>query len=202
MSASADTRAPSWLGRAGAVLWLTLVWCAIMESLRPGTVVAGLVVGVALTLLFPTRREGMPGGVRFRPWAFVVMNASFFAALVRANLQVAWAVIAPRRAGLRRGIVAVPLVPSTDLVVSLLMNAVSLTPGTLILDVDREPAVLYIHVLQLHTEAELHREVIFLQRAIVRALGDRATLAAVDARLAALDDAIAAGGPVPPLEAP
>jgi len=201
MSAPVDTRAPSWLGRAGAVLWLTVVWCAVMESLQPGTVLVGLVAAIALTLLFPTRGGGAPG-LRFRPWAFVVMNATFFVALLRANLQVAWAVIAPGRAGLRRGIVAVPLVPSTDLVVSLLVNAVSLTPGTLILDVDREPSVLYIHALQLRTEAELHRGVIAMQRSIVRALGDRATLAAIDARLEALDDAIAAGRPVPPLEVP
>lgn len=201
MSTRADIGGPSWRGRAGAVVWLAVVWCAIMESVQPGTVAAGLAVAVALTLLFPSRGARLTG-IRFHPWAFVVMNASFLVALVRANLQVAWAVIAPRRAGLRRGIVAVPLVPSNGLVTSLLVNAVSLTPGTLIVDVDREPAVLYIHALQLRTEAELHREVIALQRSIVRALGDRALLAAVDARLAALDAALATGGPVPPLEVP
>jgi multicomponent Na+:H+ antiporter subunit E len=201
MKGPARTRRPSWLDRGGTILWLTVAWCAVMEPLRVGTVALGLAVAVALTLLFPARRDGL-SGVRFRPWAFLVMNARFFVELVRANLQVAWAVIAPRRAGLRRGIVAVPLVPSTNLVVGLVANAVSLTPGTLILDVDREPAVLYIHVLRLRTEAELHRHVIALQRSIVRALGDLATLAAVDARLAALEKAIAAGREVPPVEGP
>jgi multicomponent Na+:H+ antiporter subunit E len=186
------------LARAGAVVWLTVVWCAVMESVSVGTVVAGALVGAALTFLFPSR-EGTLADTRFRPLAFVVMNAFLFWQLLRANLQVAWAVIAPSRAGLRRGIVAVPLVPSSELALNLLMNAVSLTPGTLILEVRREPLVLYIHVLQLRTEIELHVEVLGMYRRIVAALGTRAALAAIDRRIERLLEAERAGAPIPDL---
>ena len=191
------------LARAGAVVWLTVVWCAVMESVSVGTIVAGALVGAALTLLFPSR-EGTLADTRFRPVAFVVMNASLFSLLVRANLLVAWAVISPTRAGLRRGIVAVPLVPSSELVLNLLMNAVSLTPGTLILEVRREPLTLYIHVLQLRTEIDLHLEVLRMQRRIVAALGTRAALVAIERRTEVLLAAQRAGAPIPELveEAP
>ena len=186
------------VARIGAVVWLTIVWCAVMESISLGTVVAGAVVAIALTLLFPSR-SGTLSGVRFRPLAFLAMNLGLFGDLVRANIQVAWAVIAPRRAGLRPGIVLVPLVPCTELVLQLLLNAVSLTPGTLIVEVRREPLVLAIHVLQLHTEAGVHLEVLRVQRRIVAALGPRATLDAVDARIEALRAVAEHGGPVPDL---
>jgi multicomponent Na+:H+ antiporter subunit E len=172
--------------RVGAVVWLTIVWCAVMESRSAGTIVAGALVATSLVLLFPSRPDAL-AGTRLHPWAFLVMNATLFVALVRANVQVAWAVIAPERAGLRRGIVAVPLVESSDLVLDLLITAVSLTPGTLILEVRRRPLVLYIHVLQLRTEAAIHREVLTTQRRMVAALGPRAVLPAIDAALAALD---------------
>lgn len=186
------------VARLGAVVWLTIVWCAVMESFRLGTIVAGVVVGAVLTLLFPTR-AGTLSGTRFRPIAFVVMNATLFGRLLAANVQVAWAVISPSRAGLRRGIVAVPLVPSTELVLNLLLNAVSLTPGTLILEVRREPLVLYIHVLQLRTEAAVHLEVLQMQRRIVAALGPHDVLDAIDARAAVVHDAADRGTPVPPV---
>ena len=171
--------------RVGAVVWLTVVWCAVMESVELGTVVAGALVASALVLLFPSRSAPL-GRVRVQPLSFLVMNAVLFVDLVRANLQVAWAVIAPERAGLRRGIVAVPLPESSELVLDFLLNAVSLTPGTLILEVRREPTVLYIHVLQLRSEPDVHRAVLTIQRRMVAALGPRSALEEIDRRLAEL----------------
>lgn len=185
--------------RIGAVVWLTVVWCAVMESVGLGTIVAGALVASVLVLLFPSR-SGPIGRVRVRPWAFVVMNVVLLVDLVRANLQVAWAVIAPERAGLRRGIVAVPLPESSELVLDLLLNAVSLTPGTLILEVRRDPVVLYIHVLQLRREADVHRAVLTIQRRMVAGLGPRSALEEIDRRLAALPPD---GGTMPqPIRAP
>jgi multicomponent Na+:H+ antiporter subunit E len=192
-----------WLPRLLAVIWLTIVWCAVIGSMSVGSIVAGAAVGTALVFAFPTP-EGALAGTRVRPWALVAMNAHLFVQLVRANLQVAWAVISPSRAGLRRAIVAVPLVPSTDLVLHLLLNAVSLTPGTLILEVRREPAVLYIHLLQFRSEAAIHLEVLRTQRLFVAALGPADALRAIDDRIAVLTDIERADTPMSdlPEEAP
>lgn len=183
------------IARVGAIVWLTVVWCAVMESFTAGTIVAGVLVATALTLVFPSRR-GPIARIRLYPWSFLVMNAVFFVELVRANLQVSWAVISPERAGLRRGIVAVPLVESSDLVLNLLANAVSLTPGTLILEVRRDPMVLYIHVLQLRAESDVHRSVLGMQRRIVAAFGPRSALPEIDDRLAALGGTPRTPGPI------
>lgn len=189
---------PRAVARVLAVIWLTVVWCAVMESAAPGTIVAGVLMGTVLVLAFPTP-EGALAGTRVHPVALVVMNASLFWQLVRANVAVAWAVISPSRAGLRRGIVAVPLVPSSELVLQLVLNAVSLTPGTLILEVRQDPLVLYVHVLQLRSEAAVHLEVLGIQRRIVAALGPRAALSVIDERITALADVASHGGPTPDL---
>jgi len=70
--------------------------------------------------------------------------AYFGRALCVANAQVVWDVVTPR-SRLQPGIAAVPLRSRTDAEVALLVNLVTLTPGTLALAVTREPAVLYVH---------------------------------------------------------
>lgn len=70
----------------------------------------------------------------------------FFQELIMANLSVARAVLRPMDQ-LRPGIVAVPLDLDTDTAITLLSTLVTLTPGTLTLDVSSDRKVLYIHAM-------------------------------------------------------
>jgi multicomponent Na+:H+ antiporter subunit E len=70
----------------------------------------------------------------------------FFQELVRASLSVARDVMRPLDQ-LRPGIVAVPLDLDTDAAITLLSTLVTLTPGTLTLDVSSDRKVLYIHAM-------------------------------------------------------
>jgi multicomponent Na+:H+ antiporter subunit E len=77
-------------------------------------------------------------GVRF---------ALFFAwELVLANLRVAWLVINPR-AHLRPAIVALPLDVQSDAAIQLLAATITLTPGTLSIDVASDRRTLYVHTV-------------------------------------------------------
>jgi len=77
----------------------------------------------------------------------VIGFAIFFAwELLLANLRVAWAVVRPR-AHLRPAIVAVPLDVRSDLAIQLLAATITLTPGTLSLDVSSDRRTLYVHVV-------------------------------------------------------
>jgi multicomponent Na+:H+ antiporter subunit E len=71
--------------------------------------------------------------------------------------------------------VAVPVVGTSDQLLTLLADAVSLTPGTLALEVDRPGAVLYVHVLDLGGAdggvEGVRRSIIRLERLILQALG-------------------------------
>lgn len=166
-------------------VWLVVVFLALFESVTVGALVGGAVVAGLLMVLFPSQRGR--GQTRVRPLALVRYVVRFVGRLVLANVQVAWAVLAPSRAGLRRGIVAVPVAPSSDAVLSLLAISLSLTPGTSIVDSSDDPPVLYVHVLQLVGSADTVRaSVLGLQRELVEALGPADALRDIDRRLAEL----------------
>jgi hypothetical protein len=59
-------------------------------------------------------------------------------------------------------------------------NAVSLTPGTLTLDVDPDPPVLYVHVLHLRDVDRLRREVAPLELLVTQAFGTAAAVRNVE----------------------
>jgi multicomponent Na+:H+ antiporter subunit E len=71
--------------------------------------------------------------------------AIFFAwELIRANLRVAHDVMTPTHY-MKPGIVAIPLEAQTDLEITVLGALLSLTPGSLTLDVSSDRKVLYVH---------------------------------------------------------
>ena len=82
----------------------------------------------------------------------------FIKELIVANLKVAFDVITPKDY-MRPGIVAVPLDTETDMEITLLANLITLTPGTLSLDVSKDKKVLYIHTLYLDDPEEFRNEI-------------------------------------------
>jgi multicomponent Na+:H+ antiporter subunit E len=55
------------------------------------------------------------------------------------------------------GVIALPLSARTEMEITLVANLISLTPGTLSLDVSDDRKVLYIHAMFLDDEEELRR---------------------------------------------
>ena len=78
--------------------------------------------------------------------------------LIKASFQVALIVLFPKNA-IRPGIVAVPLELKTDWGIALLANTITLTPGTLSLDVSKDKKTLYIHCIALGNTKDFVRAV-------------------------------------------
>lgn len=70
----------------------------------------------------------------------------FLVQLVAANALVTWEVLTPRHY-MRPGIIRVPIRSRTDLEVTLLANLISLTPGTISLEVAEDRRALFVHGL-------------------------------------------------------
>lgn len=82
-----------------------------------------------------------------QPWWLLVLIASFVTQLVSANVRVAWDILTPRPI-LRPAVLRVLAHPRLDDVgLVLLANLISVTPGTLTLEVDPSQRVLYVHVM-------------------------------------------------------
>ena len=70
----------------------------------------------------------------------------FLYELIKANIEVAYDVVTPKHY-MKPGIVKIPLDARSDLEITLLANLISLTPGTLSLDVSDDRKVLYVHAM-------------------------------------------------------
>jgi multicomponent Na+:H+ antiporter subunit E len=136
-------------------LVLAFLWAGLMGSIDGPQLLFGFVLGYVL--LFPLR--GLFGRAYHRKLPQTLGIIAFFLAeLVRSTLRVAWEVITP--ATLRRpGIIAVPLDAESDVEITLLANLVSLTPGTISLDVSDDRSVLYVHAMFVEDPEQLCREI-------------------------------------------
>lgn len=170
--------------------WIVIVWVALWGEVSAANVLGGLVVAVGLLALFPS--AGVRRGAPVRPLEILRYTGFFMWELVKSNIAVAWAVVAPGRV-VREGIVAVPLQGRSDLLTTLFANSVTLTPGTLSLDVDTDGdgRVLYVHVLDIRDIAKTRRDLAYMEYRAIRAFGER------DEREAAVDPRPRPGEAVP-----
>jgi multicomponent Na+:H+ antiporter subunit E len=128
-------------------LWnvlLALAWMGMTEDFTPQSLAVGFTLGF-LVLLIARRIVGGPSYLSKVEKTFKLLLFGLWE-LVLANLRVAHDVLTPRYF-MRPGIVAIPLDARTDAEITLLANLITLTPGTLSLDVSADRRVLYIHVM-------------------------------------------------------
>lgn len=78
--------------------------------------------------------------------------------LIKANIQVAYEVITPHY-NMKPGIVKVPLDAKTDMEITFLANLITLTPGTLSLDVSTDRKVLYVHTMYMDDKQEFINDI-------------------------------------------
>jgi multicomponent Na+:H+ antiporter subunit E len=164
-----------WLGIGG---WLTLVWVALWGDITAANVLSGAVVATLVLVSFPFERDERRGA--FRPVAGLRFVAFFVWQLVTANVQVAWEVLTPRNRE-NEGILCVPVVPSaSQTLLTLVVNSIGLTPGTMVIDLTERPRYLYVHVLHLDDVDEARANLMRFQELAVRAFGSAQAVAELD----------------------
>lgn len=135
---------------------LAVLWAGMTGRLTAPSLLTGFVLGYFVLLVVQGPLAVARVLSRVRHAASLLL---FFAwELVLANLRVAWDVVTPRHR-MRPGVVAVPLKARTDVEITMLANMVSLTPGTLSLDVSDDRRVLYVHAMYLHDRGRLVRSI-------------------------------------------
>jgi multicomponent Na+:H+ antiporter subunit E len=78
----------------------------------------------------------------------------FVKELILSAMRVAWLAVQPRIA-IRPAIVAYPLTVTTDAQITLLANMITLTPGTLSIDVSDDRKWLYVHAIDIDSKEAL-----------------------------------------------
>ena len=123
-------------------LLFTLVWVALTGKTEVSNFVFGFIVSFGIMYL--VNPDDKSGGYFRRVPNVIGFIMFFIIELVKANIQVAFDVLTPKNY-MKPGIVGIPLDAETDLEITLLANFISLTPGTLSIDVSTDRKTLYVH---------------------------------------------------------
>lgn len=137
-------------------LVLAVVWAALSGGLSISNLIVGLVVGYvtlwAMQPLFPTNRYCS------KVVGLLMLGAFFIWELVVSSVKVAWSVVTPLRNS-KPGIVSIPLSVSSDTEITVLGNLISLTPGSLSLDVSEDRKHLVVHAMFIENPDDFRREI-------------------------------------------
>jgi len=123
---------------------LALVWVALTGVLEPANFLVGFLFGY-LALLGARRALG-PSPYFGKLWQVIGFVFFFLWQLILSNLRVAYDVLTPRHL-MQARVLGVPLDISTDVEITTLANLISLSPGTLSVDVSPDRRILYIHAM-------------------------------------------------------
>ncbi|MDS7596498.1 Na+/H+ antiporter subunit E [Agrobacterium tumefaciens] len=126
-------------------LLFVIVWVAVSGSLTLANILFALLVS---TLALGLIRHQIPGGGIYWLRLFRVLSLVllFFKELALSAWKVAVMVVRPKL-DVKPGIFAYPLTVTSDFEITLLANLITLTPGTLSVDVSADRKTLYVHAI-------------------------------------------------------
>ena len=134
------------------ILIFTLIWAALQghfnfSNLLMGVLLSAIILGVTRQL-FESDPDHPTGRVRpvRRVGRFIVLVIVFLRELLLSATRVARLVLQPTL-DLHPGILAYPLDVRTDREITALANLITLTPGTLSLDVSDDGTTIYVHAI-------------------------------------------------------
>jgi multicomponent Na+:H+ antiporter subunit E len=133
-------------------LGISVLWVLITGNFTTLNLFFGFGLGYVLLGSMRTEDQDKSYFRKARQSAWFILR--FFIEMITASIKVAYDVITPHNY-MTPKIIAYELEAETDLEITLFANAVSLTPGTLSLDVSDDRKVLQIHAMYVDDEAKL-----------------------------------------------
>ena len=154
--------------RIGIAASLVVLWTLLWGDLSAANLLSGTLVAVVLLAAFPGDRRDDAVRYVIRPVATMRLIAWFVVQLVRSNVLLTREVLSPR-SRIHTGVVACPMRTSSSRVTTIVANVIALTPGTMTVDIDREPPVLHVHVLKLDDVDAVRQSVTELETLVLAA---------------------------------
>ena len=153
------------------LVWLVLVWNLLWGTWSWANLLSGIAVALGVTLLMPL--PPVVGGARVRPVALARFVGYFVSDLVSSAALVAWQTVRPRGID-RSAIIEVQLSTDSDLLLTILTGSLTLVPGSMVIDLDRERRTIALHILHVRDGADVERQrtsVLAQEERVVRAFG-------------------------------
>ncbi|MFJ7935740.1 Na+/H+ antiporter subunit E [Sporosarcina sp. NPDC096371] len=125
-------------------VFIAFVWMFMSTSMTASTFIIGYLIG--LLLIFMMRRFFKERLYIWRLWATVKLTLLFFKELTLSNISVLRVVLRPKM-DIQPMIFALPTDLEHDWEITLLSSLITLTPGTIVLNVSDDQRTLYIHAI-------------------------------------------------------
>ena len=147
-------------------LLLAMAWVFLTGTITAMNLLAGFFFGYLALMVLQRQVPALQGYSRKLP-RFVAFLVFFLKELVKSNIKVAYDVATPVW-HMKPGVIAFPLQAETDAEILLVSSFISLTPGTLSLDVSDDRKVLFIHAMFLDDEDQLRKDLRELELRILK----------------------------------
>lgn len=148
---------------------LFVLWIAMMGEVSIVNILSGLLVVALVNWLFV---HDHPRYV-LRPMGAVRLTLSVLKSLVTSSWQVVLAVLLPNDQRTVTSVQQVQLQHGSAFIGAIVANAITLTPGTMSLDLNKEDLTLSVHVLGKVDEVKFHAGVLALENMVAKAVRER-----------------------------
>ncbi|MDN5270902.1 Na+/H+ antiporter subunit E [Chloroflexus sp. MS-CIW-1] len=152
------------------ILVLTMTWMALQSSFTLADLIVGLLVSSAIVamarnfLSIPFVNTDLHPQQRDRTFIRLALKWVAFIgfalwSILKANIDMARIVLFRRVDDIRPGIIAIPLDVKSDAGITVLANLITLTPGTVSLDVATDRRTIYIHCIDVHDADAIRNDI-------------------------------------------
>lgn len=128
----------------GSIWLIALGWCFLQGSITLGNLILGGVLGM-LVFMVSQSFNGMDKSLK-QLNAINQLILFVLRELVVSSIRIAWDILTPTVYA-RPRVVRIPVEDLDDVAITILANAISLTPGSLALEVSDNRQNLYVHVM-------------------------------------------------------
>jgi len=140
---------------------LAIIWTLIYGEISIPQIVVGFLFSAIFLSLFrdyyDTAKRSAPTRVAKRAWYVLIYLFIFFKDLLFANIDVTARILRPRL-HIHPGIVAVHIPTESDIETTLVGSSITLTPGELVIDIDPEKRIFYIHCIDARKPDDIRAE--------------------------------------------
>ena len=147
-----------WLPYPAMALFILASWLVLNQSLAPGHLALGAILGVALSLLL-RRLELPPLKIRNRR-LLLALAGRVALDIVRSNIAVLMLILGGQQRKVTSGFVQVPLMLTNNYGLAILACIITSTPGTIWVSYASRERLLLIHVFDLVDETQWIRTIV------------------------------------------
>ena len=140
-----------------AHLFVTLLLAVCLGGLTPRNLAVGLVAGYLLLWLVARFQRKQVKYIIKTPLFFSFL-AYYAWELLKSNAVILYEILTPGL-DMRPGVIGIPIRAKTDLEITILANLITMTPGTLSLDISPDRRTLYIHAMYIHDPEALRKDI-------------------------------------------